>query len=481
MSSNKENGVSNRRKRTLAAIVTPALTAAMIGLTAAVPAQAGPAATQVDIVDQLRAVPGLTVVSEQPPPVPGYRFFFLTYRQPADHLNPHGPTFEQRFQLLHKAADQPMVLHTTGYYMPGYAFRSEPTRLIDGNQISVEQRFFEPSRPAPADWTTLTIWQAATDHHRIVNALKPIYSAKWISTGASKGGMTSVYHRRFYPRDVDGVVAYVAPNDTVNSDDTAYDTFFDTVGADPTCRTALADLQREAFNRRTELVNRYEALVAEQGLTFARVFGSADKAFEMTVLDTAWAFWQYSGQNACGTVPPVTASTDEIFQFIDTHAGWTFYTDEGVLPYAPYFYQAATQLGAPSLKFKHLRGLLHYPKLYQANSSLPAELRSQHDPWPMIDVDGWVRRNSSQMLFVYGGNDPWGAEPFHPSGNDSYTYTAPGANHGANIARLLPADRDAATATLLRWAGTPSTARLSVPTVIPELDLRDPRDERTPL
>ena len=40
------------------------------------------------------------------------------------------------------------------------------------------------------------------------------------------------------------------------------------------------------------------------------------------------------------------------------------------------------------------------------------------------------------MLFVYGSNDPWGAEPFHPSNKDSYTYTAPGANHGANIAAL---------------------------------------------
>jgi hypothetical protein len=481
MSSNKESGVSIRRKRTFAAIVIPALAAGMIGLTAAVPAQAGPVATQVDIVDQLNAVPGLTVVSEQPPPAPGYRFFFLTYRQPADHLNPQGATFQQRFQLLHKATDRPMVLHTTGYYMPQFGFRSEPTRLIDGNQISVEQRFFEPSRPDPADWRTLTIWQAATDHHRIVNALKPIYSAKWISTGASKGGMTSVYHRRFYPGDVDGVVAYVAPNDTIDPADTAYDEFFQTVGSDPACQTALDDLQREAFNRRTELVSRYEALVAEQGLTFQRVFGSADKAFEMTVLDTAWAFWQYSGQSVCHTVPDTTASTDEIFQFIDTHAGWTFYTDEGILPYAPYFYQAATQLGAPSLKFKHLRGLRHYPNLYQANSSLPAELKSGHDPLPMIDVDGWVRRDSSQMLFVYGADDPWGAEPFHPSSTDSYSYTAPGTNHGANIARLVPADRDAATATLLRWAGASTMARLSAQTFIPELDVRDPRDARTPL
>lgn len=470
--------MSIRRKRTFAAMV---LAAGMTLLTAAVPAHAGPAAAQADILDQLRAVPGLTVVSEQAPPLPGYRFFFLTYRQPANHLNPQGGTFEQRFSLLHKATDSPMVLHTTGYDMPGFAFRSEPTRLIDGNQISTEQRFFTPSRPDPADWKTLTIWQAATDHHRLVNALKPIYSAKWISTGASKGGMTSVYHRRFYPRDVDGVVAYVAPNDVVNRSDAAYDRFFEIVGNDPACRTALDAFQREAFNRRTDLVAMYEAFAAANGLTFNQVFGTADRAFEFAVLDSRWAFWQFLGQANCVDVPPTTASTEDIFNFVDATASWSFYSDQGILFYSPYFYQAATQLGWPQLKFKHVRDLFHYPGLYnEANSSLPAELRSSHDAWPMTDIDRWVSRTSSQMLFVYGANDPWGAEPFRPSGNDSYTYNAPGSNHGANIARLQPAHRDAATATLKRWAGV-GAAAFSAESFYPELDVRDPRDQRRPL
>ena len=39
--------------------------------------------------------------------------------------------------------------------------------------------------------------------------------------------MTSVYHRRFYPADVDGTVAYVAPQDVMNAR-TLYDRFFTT-------------------------------------------------------------------------------------------------------------------------------------------------------------------------------------------------------------------------------------------------------------
>jgi hypothetical protein len=448
------------------------LTAVGLGI---VPAQA--TASQ-DIADKLRAIPGLTVVSESATPPAGYRFFQLAYDQPVDHHNPRGRHFQQRFQLLHKATDRPMILHTTGYQMPENPFRSEPARLVDGNQISVEQRFFNPSRPDPADWDDLNIQQAAADHHSIIGALKPLYPAKWISTGASKGGMTSVYHRRFYPDDVDGVVAYVAPNDRLNRLDSAYDRFFSTVGTDPDCRARLLDVQREALKRRPEMVAKYQAAATAGGWTFTGVFGTVDRAYEMVVLDTVWAFWQYSKQSDCPTVPAATASSDELYGFIDTITGFSFYTDQEILPYAPYFRQAATQLGWPSLSFDHLRGLTHYPGLYQANSSLPPELRARHDAYPMLDIDSWVRTRSSEMLFIYGENDPWGAEPFVPSHHDSYTYTAPGANHGANIAALGPAERDAATAALRRWADVPAPLARSDVDEITALDLAEPRNRR---
>ncbi|PPK62796.1 S28 family serine protease [Actinokineospora auranticolor] len=481
--------------RSRRALVAGLAAAAAVGLTAgAIPAQAAPepqvatSGHSTDIADRLRAIPGLTIVSESATPPEGYRFFLLTFKQPVDHHRPKGATFEQRFQLLHKDTSRPVVLHTTGYNMPTTAFRSEPTRLIDGNQISVEQRFFSPSRPDPADWDDLDIWQAATDHHRIVSALKRVYPAKWISTGASKGGMTSVYHRRFYPDDVNGVVAYVAPSDVNNPSDRAYDKFFQTVGTDPACRTRLEDVQKEALKRRTSMVAKYQAAADKAGWTFTGVLGSIDRAYEMTILDTGWAFWQYSLQADCVTVPAKTATDDELYAFIDATAGFAFYADQGITPYAPYFYQAATQLGWPQPKFEHLRGLLRYPGLYQANSSLPPELRSRHDARPMVDVDHWVRTRSERMLFVYGANDPWGAEQFVPSRRDSQVYTAPGANHGANIGALVAAERDKATADLRRWAGvsgTPATARAATDGVtdlpITDLDRAEPRNERRPL
>ena len=443
-------------------------------------AVASPAAAADDLLDRLTAIPGLTVVSQSEPT--GYRFFVLTYRQPVDHRHPGAGTYEQRLTLLHRSADAPVVLATGGYGLPATPRpgRTEPTALLDANQVSVEHRFFTPSRPQPADWSDLTIWQEATDEHRIVQALRSVYSGKWIQTGASKGGMTSVYHRRFYPRDVDGVVAYVAPNDALNDLDGAYDRFFATVG-DAACRSALDGVQQEALRRRDRLVPRLEAEAAARGWTFAATIGTADRSFEMTVLDTVWAFWQYRSAADCPEVPPATASDAELYEWIDGVTGWSFYTDQGLEPYWPYYYQAATQLGWPSLRFSHLRGLRRHPGLYTALSALPPALRARHNPLPMLDIDLWVRTLSQQMMFVYGGNDPWGAERFTPSRRDSHLYVAPGANHGANISRLTAPEAAEATATLRRWAGLaapapPATARRSAP--LPLADMRDARRRR---
>ncbi|MGH3350297.1 MAG: aminopeptidase, partial [Nocardioides sp.] len=41
---------------------------------------------------------------------------------------------------------------------------------------------------------------------------------------------------------------------------------------------------------------------------------------------------------------------------------------------------------------------------------------------------------------------------------DSYVFTAPGMNHGANVAGLVADERDLATARILEWAGVASSA-----------------------
>ena len=232
---------------------------------AATAAEPGATATKAttDIKDRLLAIPGMSLIEEKP--YTGYRFFVLNYTQPVDHRHPSKGTFQQRITVLHKDAARPTVFYTGGYNVSTTPSRREPTQIVDGNQVSMEYRFFTPSRPAPADWTKLDIWQAASDQHRIFQALKKIYTKNWISTGGSKGGMTATYYERFYPRDMDGVVAYVAPNDVVNNEDSAYDRFFTRVGTKE-CRDRLNAVQREALVRREPLEKKYAAYAADERL-----------------------------------------------------------------------------------------------------------------------------------------------------------------------------------------------------------------------
>ncbi|MCX4700568.1 S28 family serine protease [Streptomyces sp. NBC_01373] len=456
--------------------------------TAAEPEATGTTGTTAaaDIKEQLLSIPGMSLIEEKP--YTGYRFFVLNYTQPVDHRNPSKGTFQQRITVLHKDVSRPTVFYTGGYNVSTNPGRREPTQIVDGNQVSMEYRFFTPSRPDPADWTKLDIWQAASDQHRIFKALKPIYTKKWISTGGSKGGMTATYFERFYPKDMDGVVAYVAPNDVVNKEDSAYDRFFATVGTEE-CRDRLNGVQREALVRREPLEKRYAAYAAENGFTFDTI-GSLDKAYEATVLDYVWGFWQYSLLSDCDSIPAdaKNATDDDIWTSIDTIAGFSFYTDQGLEPYTPYFYQAGTQLGAPTIVFPHIeKKYIRYGYL-PPRYFVPRDISMKFQPYAMRDVDTWVKHNARQMLYVYGENDPWGAEPFRlgKGAKDSYVFTAPGLNHGANVAGLVPDQKAFATARILEWAGVASaTVQADPSTAKPlakfdaKLDKRDVEREPT--
>ena len=402
-----------------------------------------------DILDFLESVPGMTVREEPLDGGSDYRFFRLEYEQPADHDAPDGVTFRQRMTLLHADADAPLVLHTSGYYAYDEPFLAELTYLVGGNQLHVEQRFFEPSRPEPADWSLLTIAQAAADHHRISEAMAPYYVGPWLATGASKGGMTSVYHRRFYPEDVTATVAYVAPISHGAPDD-SYQPFFDQVGSEE-CRAALADYQREMLSRREAMVDRMAAFGADNGITFERLAG-VEGALEDSVIEFPWGFWQYADQANCADVPPTSATDDQLFAFHAELGDLAFYGDQEIEEYVPYFYQSETELGYPSLPTANIDDLLETQDLER--DYLPAGVTASYDPGAMDDIDAWVQSEGDRLLFVYGESDPWTAGAFDlGDATDSFLYVAPGLNHSASIADLTADDQAGALDALERWTG----------------------------
>lgn len=437
------------------------------------PGQRTPAA---ELIDQLKAIPGMTVDMELPAPA-GFRLFSLRYRQPVHHWDRSQGTFEQRLTLLSRDVAAPVVLVSTGYSIDISAGRSEPTRLVNGNQVTVEHRFFSPSRPSPADWKRLNIQQAAADHHRIVSALKSIYSGPWISTGASKGGMTSVYHRRFYPKDMAATIAYVAPHDNDQITD-AHTKFLDSVGTDPACRAALKQAQRQMLVQRNEMVAQLDSYAAEHNVHFV---DSASHSLEVMVVEMPFIFWQYGGQSGCSTVPTDGAGATELFRFLDDVVGVYSYTHEDADGYIPYYYQAGTQLGYPVVATDYLNDLLTFSDVQEPSFYVPADVPVTYRAAAMRDVGSWVKTKAERIMLIYGEYDPWSAEPFEfGSGTkDSVRYIVPRGNHGAILARLPAAQRDEATAKLRTWVGLPRAVdeREFAPN---ELDAIDPLMVRRP-
>lgn len=412
-----------------------------------------------DILAELRAIPGLEV-EEGTTMLAGYRFFLMQYAQPADHHDPAGAQFKQRLTLLHRDYAAPVVTQNSGYFVSTRASRSQITQLTEGNQLSMEHRYFSPSRPEPADWSKLTIEQAANDQHRITQALKAriYHDNKWLTTGASKGGMTSLFHRRFFPGDVDGTVAFVAPldypADQVASPTNRYFVFLEQVGTDPACRQKLKDFQNTVLARRAAMKTRMQA-----SSTFTDVLGE-DRALEFAVEEMPFIFWQYGSQSRCAAIPGTAASDDAVYMFLDDTVGMASYGDADLLDFLPYYHQSATQLGYPAGDESYLVGLM-YPGADTANAYIPAGIPTPpyDNGVAMQDIQTWIGASGTQIMLIYGENDPWTAGAASlGNATDSFKFIAPGGNHGSSIGSLTQGDRSTAVAAVLRWAGLGTAA-----------------------
>ncbi|MBI2892691.1 MAG: hypothetical protein HYY06_04010 [Deltaproteobacteria bacterium] len=380
-----------------------------------------------------------------------YQSFELAYVQPVDHGAPEGPSFEQHMTLLHRSSEAPMVLVATGYdnYLGGRL--EDITYRLSANQVVIEKRYHGESRPAEVDWTTLTQEQIANDAHRLTEALESIYSGAWIGTGRSMGGADSVYHRRFFPDDVAGTVAYASAF-LLGYPDTRFAGFFDEA-VDADCEAALEAVQVEILGARRpamlELAAKGNAYAYERS-------GGMEPALETSVLSLPWVFWQYRGIDSCPMVPDAgTAGDEDLFAFHQTVTGaWTA-SDEWWSYFEAYYYQIQAELGAPVIPADHLEGLVDPDVVDIEEGLIPVDA----DP-PVFDAAfvpeslAWLEEEGHDIVFIYGELDPWTASRPDVAGvAEVWSFTAPAENHGVEIGDLDPEDAAVVEGLLEAWGG----------------------------
>ncbi|MCA1756924.1 MAG: hypothetical protein LC649_05650 [Bacteroidales bacterium] len=370
--------------------------------------------------------------------------------QPVDHNNPDGERFSQKIYLSYAGADRPVVMVTEGY-SAGRNYTTELARYLECNQIIVEHRYFGESGPDSLNWNYLTTWQAASDHHSIIETFSEVFRGDWITTGVSKGGQTVMFHSYYYPDDATVRVPYVAPLNFGPEDPRIY-SFLDSVGTDY-CRTRILEAQREILENRDIYYPMMLEMAEEEGYTFERA-GGPEKVFELAVLEYDFAYWQW-GKTSCDEII-TEGEPEEIFNQFFGITDISYFSDSGISYFEPFFYQALTEIGYYGYRFDIFNDLLLYVsdgELPDFAFSAPDGVSLDYDYSVAENVDNYIR-NASNFIFIYGMKDTWSATSVTLSGqSNSLKIMKKEGDHSTRIDNLDENDRELVLGTLNDWLG----------------------------
>lgn len=376
---------------------------------------------------------------------------YVTYfTQPLDHRHPEKGSFRQRVIVSHVGFDRPTVIVTEGYgaaYALHSQYREELSKLLNANMIFVEYRYFLESTPEPKDWQYLTAENSADDLHAITTAFKNIYPGKWIATGISKGGQTTLLYRTFYPDDVDISVPYVAPL-CYGVEDGRHEPFLHKVST-PENRKIIEDFQLEALKRKATLLPRFEKYCTEKNYSFR---APIEEIYDYSVLEYSFALWQWG--TPISSIPATTASDDEIFSHLLAISEPGYFTADS--PNASFFVQAARELGYYGYDVQPFKQYLSIQSSedYLHRLMLPEELKDMpFDKTLSKKITKFLKKQDPKMIFIYGQNDPWTAAgvTWLKNKKNIHVFIQPNGSHLARISTLPEKEKKEVMELIKQW------------------------------
>ena len=417
------------------------LIAGMILWIVMVPAQS----QEISVYELLKQIPGAEVREVSHDAM--YRAAWeVMIPQPLDHKHKWKGSFKQRIWVSYADSLKPVVMVTEGYGA-GRNYVSEPARLTGANQIIVEHRYFGKSVPGTLDWRYLTIQQAAADHHRIFTLFHKAWPGKWISTGISKGGQTTMYFKYFYPDDADICMPYVGPLNFAVVDPRIF-TFLDTVGSDA-CRAKIYAYQMRLLKERKSIFPLFEKYARETGYTWNRAGGDS-AAYEYCVLEFPFAFWQWGLK--CEDIPGGDATARELFDFFRKANIFDYFSDTGILVFEPFFYQAMTQLGYYGYRPSRYPGQIRHVRDTTFRFAAPQHVRLKYDDKIMHEIDDFLQDQGNHFIYIYGGTDTWSATAVRLHGKARAVQVfKPGGSHYTRIKNLPEYQRKTVLDSLTKW------------------------------
>lgn len=408
------------------------------------PIPSNPEAFQTDLLERLKDLPGVEVTEIEAHP-DFLRTFAIDIIQPVDHQNPDGQKFTQRIYLNHRDESAPLVFEPSGYgAWPNWT--SEIADVLNANNLQIAHRYCIGAEPQTLEWQYLNIKQAAADHHHIVEVFKQIYKGNWISSGHSLSGMKTLFHRRFYPEDVQATIAYVSPI-MFSTADPWFDHFLEETVGNETCRNKIKQFQRTVLENKATILPLIKTYLDEKGYSYPI---GEEAVLEFAVLEYLFYFWQ-NGPGDCNIIPDVGASAEELFSHLSNLVQLRSYTEDA--PFSkPVYYQIFTELGYYRLITEHLEDLIMAVTHPSLAFFAPKDVDLIFKPEVMQDINTWLQTEGNNIIYIYGAQDPYTACAIELTDQtNALKIVQPGANHSVFIADLDAESQQLIYSNLNQW------------------------------
>ena len=331
--------------------------------------------------------------------------------QPVNHNQPNGDKFKQKVCILFRGYDRPTIMVTEGYLWSRFRDAEDIGINLNANMVHVEHRNFgESYNQDKGKWEYETSAQASADLHAVYQALKPIFKGKWMSTGTSKSGETSMDYAYYYPNDMNLAAAFCSPFNVSLSDKAFGNYLFNEVSTEE---------MREVIKKNI----RWALTDGEKGLYLSvckklKEDGVSEPSFTeyvFNVFDTYFGIFQYMLPSMHQeTIESITKDEESyvkaICNVIKSNRDLAVYT---------YFVDCAKEQGLPNPGFDYFADLLEGTS-FKAEDVLTTLLKEedrwllkQYDNSQRIDIrENFFANSTMPLLFYYSKDDPWsGGQP----------------------------------------------------------------------
>jgi hypothetical protein len=389
------------------------------------------AAPEISNFQKLASIPNIVSIEKRTAVSYFDENYEIWFEQPIDHSDSSKGTFRQRVFLGFENDSLPVIVRLRGYGIGGEG-AGELANHYSANQLTIEHRYFNNSRPKDIDWNTLTVENAAKDQAAIITAIRTVLfpNAKFISTGISKGCQTTMAHRRYFPDNVDASVCYVGPLNFAREDTRVY-TFLKTVSTAQD-RAKVKAFQDLCFEHRDELLEIMKVEAENKNMSWE--FG-VESAMDYTILEYSFAFWQWG--IPIDNIPSGEATADEIYKHLIRVVGYGFFEESAVNDLQPYFWAALTEQGIYGYETEPFEQYLNTTEIYKFDWAFPEGISKEFDYKPMQEIKTFLDNSAQKMLFIYGEYDAWSATAVELSQTASqrelYKFVQPKGNHSVRI------------------------------------------------